>query len=210
MRDLAGIHVGHFLHRLEPFRGEQLGDHLVDVEGLHEALRALGELLLAPLRLLLLGEDVDVPAGELRGSRTFCPRRPMASESWLLGHHHLDAVGVLVQHHLGDLGRRQRIDDEGGRIRVPLDDVHLLALQLADHGLHALAAHADAGAHRIDGAILGDDGDLGPGSGIARHRLDLHDAVVDLGHFLGEQLRHELGPGARKKDLGPRCSRRTS
>ena len=117
-------------------------------------------------------------------SRTFWPRRPMASESWLVGHHHLDAVGVLVQHHLGDLGRGQRVDDEGGRVLVPLDDVDLLALQLADHGLHALAAHADAGADRIDGGVLGDHGDLGPGAGIARHRLDLHDAVVDLRHLL--------------------------
>ena len=37
--------------------------------------------------------------------------------------------------------------------------------------------------------------------GIARHRLDLDDAVVDLRHFLGEQLGHELGMGARQEDL---------
>ena len=32
----------------------------------------------------------------------------------------------------------------------PRDDVDLLALQFADHGLHPAAAHADAGADRID------------------------------------------------------------
>src|SRR6185369_1330855 len=81
------------------------------------------------------------------------------------------------------------------------DDVDLLALQLADHGLHALSAHADAGADRIDRGILGDHGDLGPRPRVARHRLDLHDAVVDLGHLLREQLRHELGPGAGQENL---------
>ena len=37
--------------------------------------------------------------------------------------------------------------------------------------------------------------------GIARHRLDLHDAVVDFRHFLREQQRHELGPRARQENL---------
>ena len=48
--------------------------------------------------------------------RTFWPRRPMASDSWLSGDDDLDAVGVLVEHDLADLGRRQRVDDEGRRI----------------------------------------------------------------------------------------------
>jgi hypothetical protein len=34
-------------------------------------------------------------------------------------------------------------------VRRPRDDVDLLALQFADH-LHAAAAHADAGADRVD------------------------------------------------------------
>ena len=38
---------------------------------------------------------------------------------------------------------------------------------------------------------------------IARHGADLDDAVVDLGHFLGEQLGHELRMGARQEDLRP-------
>ena len=38
-------------------------------------------------------------------------------------------------------------------------------------------------------------------AGIAGDRLHLDDAVVDLGHFLGEQLGHELRMGARQEDL---------
>src|SRR5262249_10357610 len=38
---------------------------------------------------------------------------------------------------------------------------------------------------------------------IPRHRLHLHDAVVDFRHFLGEQLGHELRMGAREKYLRP-------
>src|SRR3546814_4817858 len=80
------------------------------------------------------------------------------------------------------------------------DDVDLFALQLADHRLDPAAAHADAGADRIDAAVVGDDGDLGPAAGIARHRLDLDDAVVDLRHFLAEQLGHEVVRGARSEE----------
>ena len=39
--------------------------------------------------------------------------------------------------------------------------------------------------------------------GIARHRHDLDDAVVDLRHLLGEQLGHELRMRARQEDLRP-------
>ena len=45
--------------------------------------------------------------------------------------------------------------------------------------------------------------DLGAAAGIARHRLDLDDAVVDLRHLLREQLGHELRMGARQEDLRP-------
>src|SRR5262249_55438923 len=66
---------------------------------------------------------------------------------------------------------------------------------------HSLAAHADAGADRIDGGIPGDDRNLGARARVARYRFDLHDAVVDLRHLLGEQLGHELRPGAGQEDL---------
>jgi hypothetical protein len=54
---------------------------------------------------------------------------------------------------------------------------------------------------RIDRRIARDHGDLRPRPGITRHRLDLDDAVIDLRHLLGEQLRHELRVSARQEDL---------
>ena len=84
---------------------------------------------------------------------------------------------------------------------APRDDVDLLALQLLDHGLDAAALHADAGADRVDRAVVADDADLGAAAGVAGGGLDLDDAVVNLGHFLGEQLLHEVGVGARQEDL---------
>ena len=95
----------------------------------------------------------------------------------------------------------KRVDDEGRGVRRPRDDVDLLALQLADHRLNAAAAHADAGADRVDAAVAGDHRDLGAAAGIAGDRLDLDDAVVDFRHLLGEQLGHELRMGARQEDL---------
>src|SRR5690606_24556087 len=90
---------------------------------------------------------------------------------------------------------------EGGLVLVPRDDVDLLALQLVHHGLHAAAAHTDAGAHRVDGVVVGDDGDLRAAARVAGHGLDLDDAVVDLRHLHLEQFRHELRVGARQEDL---------
>src|SRR3546814_10016435 len=54
-----------------------------------------------------------------------------------------------------------RIHHEGRRVLRPWNDIDLLTLELADHRLHAAAAHADAGADRVDGAVVRDDGNLG-------------------------------------------------
>ena len=110
----------------------------------------------------------------------------------------MSEVAFFVEHHLGDLGGCERIDHEGRDVVRPRDDVDLLALQLVDHGLDARAAHADACADRIDRGIARDHRDLGARAGVARRRLHLDDAVVDLGHLLGEQLGHELRVSARE------------
>ena len=163
--------------------------------------RTLLELLLAALGFFLLGEDVDIPAGELRGEAHVLAAAADGERQLLVGNHHLDALGILVEDDLGDLGRLQRVDDEGGGVLRPRDDVDLLALQLVDHRLDAGAAHADAGADRVDRGIARDDGDLGARAGIAGDRLHLDDAVVDFRHFLGEELGHELRMGARQENL---------
>src|SRR6185369_13873141 len=119
----------------------------------------------------------------------------------LVGNHYFDLFGLLVEHDLGDVGRLQRRDHEVGDVVGPGDDVDLFALQFADHRLHAAAAHTDAGADRIDRAVVGGHGDLGAAARVAGDRADGDDAVVDLGHFLHEQLGHELRMGAAQKDL---------
>src|SRR5205085_8591796 len=108
---------------------------------------------------------------------------------------------VLVKHHLGDFGWGERIDHEGRGVHRPGNDIDLLALQFVYHRLHARAAHADAGADRIDRGVPRDHRDLGARARIAGDRLYLDDAIVDFRHLLGEQLRHELRMRAREENL---------
>ena len=117
-----------------------------------KTLRALDEFLLAALRFLGLGQNVDVPAGQLRGEPHVLAAPADGQRQLIVGHDDLDAVEVLVEHDLDDFRRLQRVDDEGRGVRRPGNDVDALALQFADHRLHARAAHADAGADRIDRA----------------------------------------------------------
>ena len=83
------------------------------------------------------------------------------------------------------------------------DDVDLLAAQLLHDRLHARAAHADAGADRIDVAVVRRDGDLGATARLARRALHLDDALVDLRHLLLEELDQQAGMRAREDDLRP-------
>ena len=45
------------------------------------------------------------------------------------------------------------------------DNVDLLALQLADNGLHTATAHTDTGADRVDVGLVADHRNLGAGAG---------------------------------------------
>src|SRR3546814_9908180 len=83
------------------------------------------------------------------------------------------------------------------------DLVDFLALHFLHHSLDAAALHADACADRIDRRIVADDADLGAAARIACSGLDLDNAVVDFGHFLREQLLHEIGMRAAEEDLRP-------
>src|SRR5882757_9320019 len=150
-----GVDQREFLDRGEAFRGQQLTDHFVDVQRFHEHPRRVLEICLAALGFFLLGEDVDVPAGQLRSEPHILAATADRQRELVVGvgHHDLDPLALFVDHDLGDFGRRQRVDDKGRDIGRPRNDVDLLALQLVDHRLHARTAHTDAGADRIDRGI---------------------------------------------------------
>src|SRR5262249_10862583 len=78
-----------------------------------------------------------------------------------------------------------------------LDDIDLLAAQLADDGLHAHPFHPDAGAHAVHVAVARQYSDLGALAGLARARLDGHRTVVNFRHFLLEEAHDELRRAAR-------------
>ena len=82
------------------------------------------------------------------------------------------------------------------------NDVDALAGDLVRDRLHARAAHADAGADRIDARIVAAHGDLGAH---ARHRGPPPRMLIrpwpDLGHLELEQLDQELRRGARQEQL---------
>src|SRR4029077_8272861 len=175
-----------FLDRGKAFRRQQLADDFVDVQRFHEHPRGVLEIGLAALGFFLLGKDVDVPAGQLRGEAYVLPAAADRQRELVVGvrDDDLDPFAIFVDHDLGDFGGRQRVDDEGRDIRRPRNDVDLLALQFIDHGLHARTAHADAGADRIDRGIPGNHAVFRARAGIAGHRLDLDYAVIDFRHFL--------------------------
>src|SRR4051812_8550977 len=201
--EFLDVHHREFLDRGEAFGRQQLADHFVDIERFHEDAGGVLEIGLAALRFLLLGQDVDVPAGELRGQTHILAAAADRQRELVVGvgYDDLDALAVFVDDDLGDFGRRQRVDHEGRDVGRPRDDVDLLALQFVHHRLHARTAHTDAGADRIDRGITGNHADFCARAGIAGDRLDLDDAVIDLGHFLREQLCHELRMGAGEEDL---------
>jgi hypothetical protein len=83
----------------------------------------------------------------------------------------------------------------------PQHDVDALAGELAGDRLHARAAHPDAGADRVDAAILREDRDLRAHARIPRGGLDLEQPLLDLGHLHREQVLDELGRSARQDQL---------
>src|SRR5438552_18760125 len=93
------------------------------------------------------------------------------------------AVRVLVHDDRHDLRRRHGVDHELGRIIDVGNDVDALAGDLVGHRLHARAAHADAGPHRIDARVVAAHRDLGAHSGVARPAAALDEALPDLGDF---------------------------
>ena len=195
------LHEGHFLHRIEALRGQQLRHHFIYYQRFHEQLAALAQLFLAAVRFFLFGQNINFPAGQLRGQPHVLTTPADSQTQHVIRHHDFEFPGLLVHHHLNHISRRQAFDQESRRIGQPLDNIDFLALQFVNHRLDPTAPHADTSADRIDTGIIGHHCDLGPAAGIPCNRLDLDNAVIDFRHFLGKQFRHELGMGAGEKNL---------
>jgi hypothetical protein len=74
--------------------------------------------------------DVDRRTGQLAGKADVLAAAADRQAELIVGHDHLDPALLLVDHDAGDGGRLERVDDEGGQVRRPGDDVDLLALHL--------------------------------------------------------------------------------
>ena len=118
LREVLDRDVGHFLERAEPFGHQQMGDDVVDVERVDEHLAAGAELLGAALRFLGLGQDVDVPAGQLRGEPHILAAAADREATADRRARRLRCAAAPRPSPPCDFGRRQRIDDEGRRIRT--------------------------------------------------------------------------------------------
>src|SRR5262249_61749438 len=111
------------------------------------------------------------------------------------------AARLVVDVALADAGRRQRLGDEARRLRVPRDDVDLLAAELGHDHAHPGPSRADARADRVDALGVRLDGDLGAVAGLAGDGLDLDEAVGDLRHLELEQRADQLGVAPRQDHL---------
>ncbi len=148
-----------------------------------------------------LGHDVDLAVSQLAGEAHVLAAATDGERKLVIGHNHFDAAFFFVQHHAADSCRLQSVDDEGGGVFRPRNDVDLFALQFLHHRLNAATLHADAGADGVDGGIMADHADLGTAARITGGGLDFDDAVINFGHFLREQLAHEIGAGAAEENL---------
>src|SRR6266513_1563108 len=201
LQQLVDRDISHLLERREALLDQDVGDLLVHVELLQEmALDATAFLLLLLVRFVL-GHQVDLPAGQLGGEPHVLAVAPDRHREVFLVDDNVHGVLFLVDHDRGHLGGRQGPDHELRRIGRPQHDVDPLTGDLLRHGLHPRAAHADAGADRVDALVVGEDGDLRAHARIARRRLDLEQAFLDLRHLELEQLHDELRRGARQDKL---------
>src|SRR6185437_2401016 len=110
-------------------------------------------------------------------------------------------AALVVEVHLPDARRRERLGDEARRLVVPRDDVDLLAAQLGHDHAHARAARPDARADRVDALGVRLDRDLRPVARLARDAANLDEAVGDLRHLELEERLDQLRVAAREDHL---------
>ena len=138
--------------------------------------------------------DVDPPAGETRRKTRVLTLLADRERQLVVGHGHPRDPGFGIDDfHPCDARGRQRVRDEFGRVFRIVDDVDLFAVQPGHDVAHPAAQRADAGALGVDAWPVRPHGDLGPVTGLARDRRDLHGAFGDLRHLQCEQFLHQIG-----------------
>src|SRR5262245_9877374 len=201
LEHLADRDVGHLFQRREPLLNEEVREILIDVELLHEECPHPGGFLLGLPMRLLLGHEIDLPAGQLGGEPDVLPAAADRDREVLLVDDDVHRVLLLVDDDRRDVGRRERADHELGRVVGPEHDVHALAGELLRDRLHDRTAQADAGPDRVDALVVRVDRDLRSHSWVAGRRPDLENALLDLGDLEPEEFDDELGRGAREHEL---------
>src|SRR5215813_11612475 len=154
-------------------------------------------LLLHFLALLFFTLDVDLPAQELGREPNILPLLANGQRELAVVHHNFEMFLPRIKN--GDaahLGRLQCFFCKGDRIFVILDDVNLLAAQLADDGLHTHPFHSDTSAHGVHIFVFRSNRNFGALTGFARDGFDLDRAVVNFRHLGLEQVLHQLRRGA--------------
>src|SRR4051812_41126032 len=151
---------------------------------------------------LRVAADVDPAAGQPGGQAGVLPLLADGQGQLVVGDDDPHRLGLRVDDTgAGDPRRAQRGGDERRGVLRVVDDVDLLAVQLAHDVAHPLAHRPDAGALRVEPRHLGADGDLRAVPGLAGHGDDLHTAVGDLRDLQREELAHQVGVRARDGDL---------
>src|ERR1700738_5198595 len=131
--------------------------------------------------------------------RTFCPRRPIASDSWLLVSGTTTSIRsrsssittLATSAGASALTTKVVISGDQGMMSI-FSPCNSLTTACTREPRMPTQAPTGSTAESIEITPI-----------FASDCLDRDDAVIDFGHFLREQLRHELRMGAGEKDLGP-------
>ncbi len=131
----------------------------------------------------------------MRGQAHILPAPADGQRQLLVGHHHLDALGSSSSTTLETSAGASALTTKDAMSGVHWMMSIFSPCSSLTTAWDAAAAHADAGADRIDRTVLGTHRDLGAAARIAGNGNHLDHAIVDFGHFLAEEARHELGMG---------------
>src|SRR5947207_2259097 len=150
---------------------------------------------------LTVGLDVDLPAGQTRGETGIHALLADRKRELVVWGDDSRLSAVVVGVDLAYARRRERLGDEARGLRVPRNDVDLLAAELRDDHAHPRAARTDAGSNRVDTLGVRLDRDLGPVAGLPRDAADLDETVGDLGHLELEKRLDQLRIAPRDDHL---------